>query len=468
MRKCYLKPQFDDNFSTFHFKTAIMFTIESHLPDIWQKDNIVACTTYCLNTLLRWIKRKYCPHFTTKGVNLFDGKLSRHQLQLLESVLREISSNIVWYICNLEMDQFGLRILDKFGIRVLPLTVYYFKNGKEIQRDTVKSVLGMIIANYGIDLASHRNQVNPHNEIARVIRKLQHLLTLQNTGSDLECEAAILIIPYLQGTLATIKASLCIASNQPVTRDIHQLYSLSFDSDLMSGKLKYASMLYCIGQYTQAADVLTHCEGLLRPDVFHYCGCAYRGMREVGDGYLEKMLNLNTVDLRRSSTTTCVKFTIHELPCVPEHLRYEMYRTQTQEDRKERNLHNGWMDLVVIDCQPFLFYLQFLLYRQMGRHKKQESALINLYRYIFFTKLEDSQGHLETAFNVAGHCWELENRPDLAWKCYQWSIRLYPNNNAAWVHLIRLFQKYFLWFTETNGGWWTLVCVKCNNIFVIV
>jgi len=73
IRVCYIKPRFNENFSTFHFKTAIMFTIENHSPDIRKNDNIVTeCTTYCFNTLLRWIKLRYCPHFTTK-INIFDG-----------------------------------------------------------------------------------------------------------------------------------------------------------------------------------------------------------------------------------------------------------------------------------------------------------------------------------------------------------------------------------------------------------
>jgi len=45
----------------------------------------------------------------------------------------------------------------------------------------------------------------------------------------------------------------------------------------MSTKIKLASMLFCSGKYAAAAQVLTHCEGLLGPDVAHYCG--YDGRR---------------------------------------------------------------------------------------------------------------------------------------------------------------------------------------------
>jgi len=448
MRGCYIKPQFDDNLSTFHFKTAMMFTIETHSPDIWRKDNIVACTIYSFNTLLRWIKLRYCPHFTTKGVNLFDGKLSRHELQQLESVIMQIRDNIVWCICNLEMDMFGLRIKNKMGIQVLPVRI------DNPRRQNIQKIQKKIIVNVSTSkgtfieyLALQYNVMGPDEAHERVTRQLHHLHSMQATGSDLEREAASLYIPYLYGYLASIRASHCIASNQPVTQDIHRLYSLSLDCDLMSGKLKYASMLYCSGQYAQAAQMLTHCEGLLGQDVAHYCGCGGREYAHQSDRYLEKGLNTNTADLLRTSSTICVKFSRHELPCVPEHLRYEMYRTQTQEDRKKRHREHGWMDLVVIDCLPFLFYLQFLVYKQMGQPYRQFKAMQNQGDYFTCLKQKQIRGHGDTAANVLAHCFELVDRSNIsnmAWNRYQMSIKAYPTNNAAWIHLIRLFRKHFL------------------------
>jgi len=448
MRVCYIKPQFDDNLSTFHFKTAMMFTIETHSPDIWRKDNIVACTTYCFNTLLRWIKLRYCPHFTTKGVNIFDGKLSRHELQQLESVIMQIRDNIVWYICNLEMDMFGLRIMDKMGIRVMPFII------KNARRKNIQKIQKKIIGNVSNvkstlieEVALQYNRMGPDEAQQRVTLQLQLLRSMQATGSDLEREAASLYIPYLYGYLASIRASLCIASNQPVTQDIHQLYHLSLKGDLMSGKLKYASMLYCSGQYAKAAQMLTHCEGLLGPDVAHYCGCIGREYEFQSERYLEKGLNTNIADLLRTSSTVCIKFSIYELPCVPEHLQYEMYRTQTQEDRKKRYREHGWMDQVVIDCQPFLYYLQFLVYTQMGQPYRQLKAMQNQGDYFTCLKQKQIRGHGDTAANVLAHCIELvdwSNFSNMAWKRYQMSIRTYPNNNAAWIHLIRLFRKHFV------------------------
>ena len=104
MRKSYIKPRFKDNLSIFHLKTVTMFVIESYSPGIWYKGNIVNCVSYCLNTLLRWIKLRMCPHFTTGVVNLFAGKFKRSELEQLKTVIQDIRSQLMWCITNLEIN----------------------------------------------------------------------------------------------------------------------------------------------------------------------------------------------------------------------------------------------------------------------------------------------------------------------------------------------------------------------------
>jgi len=222
----------------------------------------------------------------------------------------------------------------------------------------------------------------------------------------------------------------------------------------MSGKLKYASMLYCRGQYDQAADMLNHCEGLLGPDVAHFCGCHGRSYYCLPDTFLRKGLITSTVEQWKTSSTSCVMFCKHELPCVPEYLQNEMYRTQTQKDRNERNELHKWMDRVVIECEPFLYYLQYLVYRQKGNLPRKQSArsqLIDYINHVLRKRLCDkAYGHMDTTFHMLAHCCELKNMPVKAWQFYQLSIYIYPTNNIAWVHLIRLFRKYLLRETKTD------------------
>jgi len=437
-----IKPKLGDNFSTFHIKTAMLFTIEKLPPQTWHIENMVFCATDCINTLIQWANHGVCPHFTMGGVNLFDGKLSDADRKKLEASLTNVKKDIMCFICNLKMDMFGMLVLQG--------NVYNTKQKHQIQ--ALAPIWGKIqinTHNFIMIMNTQANVLNVNAAVVYITNNLTNLCALQINGSELQREAADLLLPFVYGTLANIMASTCIVLRQPVAQGIINLYQLSFECDLMSGKLKYASMLYSSGQYDQAADMLNLCESLLGPDVGFICGSNNRSYVCHSYTFLVKGLNTNTVDLLRTSYTSCIKFCKHELPCVPEHLQYEMYRTHTEKDMEERNylLELTWMDQVVIDNVPFLYYLQYLVYRKKDNLPRRLLAIFNLMDY--FNKglgkelWEKSKGHVDTALHVLAHCWELENRHDVAWHLYQRSINMFPTNNIAWVHLIRLFRKYF-------------------------
>ena len=96
------------------------------------------------------------------------------------------------------------------------------------------------------------------------------------------------------------------------------------------------------------------------------------------------------------------------------------------------------MDLVVIDCVPFLYYLQYLVYRQLGQTALKMAALQELRDYV--CQPGGTFSHACTAVHVLAHCRELENEPDVAFELYQQSVLHHPRNNIANWHLVRLFQ----------------------------
>ena len=121
-----------------------------------------------------------------------------------------------------------------------------------------------------------------------------------------------------------------------------------------------------------------------------------------------------------------------------------MYRSLAQD--KKRLLQN-WMELVVIECVPFLYYLQYLVSRRKGDHSMMKITMVNLMKYVSQdlgkSLQERSSGHVDTSLHVFAHCWELENRPDIAWHFYQQSINMFPTNSIAFFHLMRLFGLHF-------------------------
>jgi len=182
---------------------------------------------------------------------------------------------------------------------------------------------------------------------------------------------------------------------------------------------------------------LSQCQWLLCPDIAHYCSCLGRRCDdEETDVCLQKRLNTSTEKQFSKNYTTCVKFSIYEAFCVPEHLRCEMKRTQTDLDKRQRNMDNKWMDLVVIDCVPFLYYLQYLVYREMADETTTFIAAANLQSYV--CQPEGIVGHSDTAMHVLAHTFELENDLHTARGLYIQSLKRFLTNNAASLHLKRL------------------------------
>ncbi|XP_052815342.1 uncharacterized protein LOC128242290 [Mya arenaria] len=425
LRKTFLKPIVGDRLSTFHIKTAMLFTIETYPPTIWREDNLITCVIYCLATLRRWLRINYCPHYTISGVNLFPGKLFRFELQILANKILKMSSENFGCIFQIQIDNLSRRMSSIGG------HLQRCKNRKLVHEETNLSLSEIFMCSLHDILVSETGEID--SSCLQIVNKLRVL-----HDTPIEQEVVSLIKPFLYGTLASLVASKCIYLGQPITEDTLTLYSMSLDSDLLSSRLKFASMLYCSGHYEAAANCLTYCEGLLGPAVWPYCGCMGRNHSRPGNAFFDIYLNSSTKDMLQIYSAVCVRFAHLEMCCIPEHLVYELFRTMSDDDRQERRpvYFYKWMDYAVIDCVPFIHYLQYLSYRQLNQHALKHAALQNLRKYV----LEDSKGHghCDTAFNVLGNCEELENRIDLAWNCYTTSLQKYPRNNAAKWHVARM------------------------------
>ncbi|XP_052816756.1 uncharacterized protein LOC128243192 [Mya arenaria] len=439
LRKTFLKPVVGDRLSTFHMKTAMLFTIETYPPEIWREENLVHCVIYCLTTLRRWLKLKHCPHYTIARVNLLTGKLFKHELPILSAMLSSLMESNMPYIPQIDMDLLGDKML---GItRSLVCESYERKKNNQLILTKLNKVCNNSIVAEHKDVITEFSMYTWDELNALIIEYLHTLQQISQNGTALEQETATMIMPLLYSSFASLIASMCIHIGQSITQDILHLYHLSFDSDLLSSRLKFASMLYCNGQYDAAANCLVYCEGLLGPEVWQSCNCIGRLQIKPSSKFLDKTEHSSNKDILQKFTAICVFFMPQEMCCVPEHLVYEMFRTVGDEDRQQRRpaTNYKWMDLAVIDCIPFLYYLQYLTYRQLNMHHRKDAVRAKLHHYIH----TDSQGHghIETALNMMGNCYELENRLDVAWMCYSTSLEIYPRNNAANWHVARILHQ---------------------------
>ena len=123
---------------------------------------------------------------------------------------------------------------------------------------------------------------------------------------------------------------------------------------------------------------------------------------------------------------------------MPQFLWHEMNRA-VREDVDHRDHHEReWMDWAEVAARPFMLYLQYLTFRDLGDRDKQQVAFAGL-QYINSSGEELRKlYHVETFWNLLGHCYELEGNVQQALHVYRQSKSYMPRNNAANHHIARL------------------------------
>ena len=96
------------------------------------------------------------------------------------------------------------------------------------------------------------------------------------------------------------------------------------------------------------------------------------------------------------------------------------------------------MKWAVIDSRPFLHYLQYLTFRDLGLIHRELQAFRALRDSIIDGQRQHQLFHAETAANLFAHCLEMEGQIDDALGIYSVSQAAKPRNNAANLHIQRL------------------------------
>jgi tetratricopeptide (TPR) repeat protein len=193
-------------------------------------------------------------------------------------------------------------------------------------------------------------------------------------------------------------------------------------------------VFYSTGDIEKAEVILRHIEQQYYSyPVVAICGCYVKA--HLGTAEFERVCGEQSEDCITHTTAFCVRFIRKEINCVPHELQYEMFRS-TQDDMIHRDeVTDFWMDWAAVDSLPFLYFLQYKIYRQLQRHQDQQQALGKLIRTI---ETDENLGHRETALNILGQCMEQENRPQQALNYYLRSLQQRARNNVAIIHICTL------------------------------
>ncbi|XP_053390710.1 uncharacterized protein LOC128553551 [Mercenaria mercenaria] len=425
--KEFIKPNFENTISSYMCKTVLFHCIANTNSNIWRDENLLVCLSFCLFVLYTRVLNENCPHFIIPGNNLMRGHISHECKPYILELLQYIINSEGRVLLEIKCDDLGERIQMKLNNNPCLFKTSDIISGK-LLKPTAQVIADIILA--GLNFIRNSN----YEEAIQTILYLFELVSISKKCQGLDKTACRLLAPWFCTTLGSILASLNICWYNNIGAEALTWISLGLDTDVASSKLKLASMLYCIGDIQRAEIVLRYIEGNYDLNIVEpICSCHYhiqplrRGVNAIFDNYNEEDIY--------HTTAFCVRFLPCEINCVPHELRHEMFRS-TEEDLPFRGQDDVWMDLAVIDSLPYLYFLQYKTYSNLGRHEDKQRALSNLARTI---DQEPEIGHRETALNLLGQCMEQEGRAVDALRYYLLSLNLRGRNNAAKLHVCRLF-----------------------------
>ncbi|XP_045193078.2 uncharacterized protein LOC123549227 [Mercenaria mercenaria] len=428
--KTFINPRCNGVLSSFMCKTVLLYCIQNTHSNNWRPSNLLACLTVCLIVLENCVRQTNCPHFIIPENNLMAGRISPRNKNKILEILQNIAQSEGRVLLEIPIDNLGTRLQVKMNMYG---AFQYYRTSAEMYAEISQ---GLLLDTGSTVCACHkhliRKSLHGGNDDVQVIFS-DFTFKVVNTYREIGCNslektAFKLFIPLLYSSLGSAVASSEIYAHNVITRKTLTCFSIGLDSDVSSGRLKLASAIYCLGDMIRTEFVLRNTEDLYDLNIVEpLCRCNNLRRSLSRQGFQNKSRTGNE-ELIRHITAFCVGFARCEINCVPQELRYEMFRS-TQEDMIERDeIFNNWMDWAVVDSLPYLYFLQYKTFGHLQRAAAQQQALTNLVTTI---ETESNLGHRETALNLLGQCMEQENRHNDALRCYVLSLNIRARNNAA-------------------------------------
>ncbi|XP_060587003.1 uncharacterized protein LOC132742577 isoform X1 [Ruditapes philippinarum] len=367
------------------------------------------------------------------------GKMSprvKHQLlQRISKLLPCVDTSLF----GIQFDQLGLRFQAKLNM------IDESRHCIRPRDEFVRASTNVLLLNAASDILDyHRTFVyNSKDDILKLntkslLKTLSYLIKNYRNGDVLAKIACKLLAPLNCTLIGSLLASRNIQNNDRISPEAFAWFESGLNSDVASGKLKFASMIYCTGDMVRSEALLCDIEQQYRVHITEpICGCYdfQRPWIRKGFGHISKEYD---VEAAKSIIAFCVCFFRSEIYCIPHELQYELFRSIPADLPFRTFWDNNWMDCAVVDSLPYLYYLQYKTYSNLQKPFEQQNALRKLTHAI---NTERNLGHKETAYNLLGQCMEHQNRYVDALSCYMLSLRIRARNNAAKIHLCKCLAR---------------------------
>ncbi|KAL3879545.1 hypothetical protein ACJMK2_031839 [Sinanodonta woodiana] len=418
-------PDLQDLLTSYTMKTVVLWQVELHHTKDWDRYHLLDRLIDALDFLKSCVENQNLPAYFITENNLFDGKINVYKASVLSHQLIDLLSQGIECIFSFSFIQQQLQISQIPGLRQ---SLAKYRSGYEMGHIINKRCEIHLCADLYI------------TETRRIL-SLIHSPNVSRRG--LFTKMMKVIFAYL--TIAKIKMmGMSNRIKYQSYRYLLHFVSANIDTDRMSGRVKFASVLHVLGNTNRAIESL--CD-IKQQSPFGICAkCHVRNI--ISKDFYSKKTNSDNCEAvitklgRYRYIQQClsldVRYTIEEICIVPNVIKYELFHFP-----ELIHCRSG----AFVDPEMLRNYLLYKCYAKLRNESNARAAFINLIRIATQDRFNPYIEYREVALNVLGLCY-LEKKDYLrAYICFCRAMSLRPrllkvewSTSAPW-HLAVLLSK---------------------------
>ncbi|KAH3866362.1 hypothetical protein DPMN_029424 [Dreissena polymorpha] len=200
---------------------------------------------------------------------------------------------------------------------------------------------------------------------------------------------------------------------------VREMYEQTLEFDAIGNCMRYASFLFCNGEYYEACTYFDLIEKQIEKDKQY--NLIYQFLVSPSEELALEIAKQSCDQSSKQRRSVFLKFKQAEAMCVPELMGCKMYRglfgNYSSSDVMLACTCND--DCICVHIEPYIYHLQYLTYRLLNLEPKRSQSLMKL---VLFTNIVIPErfispvdeifciSHFDTSLNMLEHCLELEQK----------------------------------------------------------
>ncbi|KAL3859415.1 hypothetical protein ACJMK2_009638 [Sinanodonta woodiana] len=420
----FIKKRFGENVSTsYHWKTCMLYMIETTPAVIWQPKHLLLCIEMCLMKMCNWIEECNCPNYFIQAENMFLDKMNGPVQRSLSNILHDLIRQKGRYLTMIPYDGIG----QKLNIACQSPITQINDEMKGITKP-MSLLVDLTLASIRIvwfDLLRDGVQIN--SPILKGLSSHAVRQEIHTTLQKLYCS-----------NLGSHVASQCMKQETVEQESLdmaHEFLQLGSSSDVASGKLKLATFYFLQNNGILAENILQNIEE-------NYTFLVTTIPTEAIKDYIIFTImneNISTTYIVRYYCAFPVPYLPSEMYCTPRALIPEMFRSTGSHQIALNPDKDYWQSWAVVDPKFYLYFLQYQCCHQQNKITHKMVALSNMIWVIRNEQLK----YKDTALNLLAFCLKEDGFLVQSYSVLYTSMKLKNHHNAAKWQIAHLLNAAF-------------------------